>query len=311
MSLFFLTVLNQILIFFFLMGVGFAWGKVKRLDEQTTNRLSNLLVSIVLPSLTIDALQIERTEENVKILLMTCGIAIIVYLAMIAMSTLAFRNENASRRSILRCGIIYSNVGFMGLPLTEALFGREGLLSAVVVVVLNTLLVMTHGAAVMGAPTRPKDLLRNPGVIGTAIGVVLFLTQFPLPTPVAQTVSLVSDLNTPLAMLVLGIQISQVDLRLTLTQTVLYAASAIRLFVFPFLISLVLMPLNLDSTITSTCIVLFSAPTGGVVSMLAELHQQGKSLAAELVVLSTLLSLLTLPVIVTQKTFQMAQSLIK
>ena len=143
----------------------------------------------------------------------------------------------------------------------------------------------------------PKKIVLNPGVIAVAIGLPLFLLRLRLPGPLYNAVGFVGDLNTPLAMVVIGAQMSRADLLSTFRGKELYAASAVKLLLMPAVTALLLLRLHLDPLFYSATVILAAAPTAGITSMFAERFGRDSARAAQLVSLSTLLSILTLPVV--------------
>lgn len=157
----------------------------------------------------------------------------------------------------------------------------------------------THGAAMMGGRENlsVKKAILNPGVIGCAAGFALFFLNVTLPSPLGNAVSFLGDLNTPLAMVVIGGQMASANLGDTFRKGVLYLNSALKLIVMPVLTALVLLPFHLNSLMYCTLVVLSGCPTAGLTGIFAQQFRRDTGTAAQLVTLSTLLSIATLPVI--------------
>jgi hypothetical protein len=147
----------------------------------------------------------------------------------------------------------------------------------------------------MGEKVSFRQAFLNPGVIGLVIGLALFLLRISLPAPVLSAVNYLGDLNTPLAMVVIGGQMAGADLAATFRQVRLYLAAAIKLVAMPILTMLVLLPFHLDIQLYLTVVILSGCPSAGATSMFAQMCRRDTSTAAQLVTLSTLLSVVTLP----------------
>lgn len=292
-----LVVSGQVVTLFLMMGVGFVLSKRGRLSQETLGQLSHLLLYIVGPCIIIHALQTEKNPQ----LLQDLGIGLVVnigyYLVLCVAVLPLFRRKNADTRATLQFGMVYANTSFMGLPLVQAVLGDEALIFGVLAVVVFTLFQWTHGVVAMGGMREfsLRKALLNPGTISLAIGLPLFLTGLRLPSMVGNAVGFLSDLNTPLAMVVVGGQMAGAEFGRTFRQGSLYAASAIRLVAAPLVVALALLPLRLTPLLYCTCVVLAAAPVAGTTGIFAQRFGRDTSTAAQFITLSTLLSIVTLP----------------
>ncbi len=291
----FLVVAGQVATLFVLMGVGFVVTKAGKLSEQTTSQMSFLLLYVIAPCLTIESMEVVLTHE----LLVNLGKAalafILTYLIFIPLSMPFFPSRDSDTRPVLRFGLIFANTGFMGFPLVEAVVGSEALIYAAASTVVFTILQWSYGIVLMGGKASPRSILVNPGTISVLIGLVLLFTGLRPPTPVNTAISFLADMNTPLAMVVIGSQMARANIRDTFRHHRLFQASFVRLILMPAIIALVLLPFRLDPLLYCAAVVLAAAPTAGVTSILASQFHRNTAAAAQLVTLSTLLSMITLP----------------
>jgi predicted permease len=292
-----LLVAGQVATLFIMMGIGFALFRAGKLGKTATAQLAYLLVYVVIPCLIVDSLQIERDIDMLR----SMGIALLANFAYYAIampaSMLLFRRRPPGTRAVMRFGVIYANVGYMGFPLIEAVFGGEAMIYAVMTLAVFILFQWTHGIYLMEGKPRlsARSLLANPGIIGLVAGVALFLLDFRLPSPIGNAMSFVSSLNTPLAMIVIGAQIAQSDVKKALSSLRLYAACLIKLVLFPLAAALALLPFRLPAAIYAVTVVLCATPMAAQTSILAERYGRDTDTASQLVTMSTLLSLVTLP----------------
>ena len=145
---------------------------------------------------------------------------------------------------------------------------------------------------------QPKKLIKAPFVIAILVGIFLFVTQIKLPEILSSCLSSVAGLNTPLAMFTVGVYLAQTDLKKMLGRRSLYLISALRLLVIPALSLLILMlfPVSMEQMRTVLLIVA-ACPVGSNVAVYAQLHNKDYPYAVETVVISTLLSIVTIPFI--------------
>src|SRR5699024_5662156 len=238
----FLTVTGQVATLFLMMGVGFVLGRLGRLTGAALDQLSFLLLYVVCPCIMIDSFLVEPTPALVREVLLGGGIAVGLYALTVAFSLLFFRRQPPDARDSLRFGVVYGNNGFMGLPLVESVLGSGALIYGALSLAAFSLTSWTLGVLLMGGRRAfsLKNAVLNPGVLGLAVSLVLFLTGLRFPSPIAGAISFLVDLNTPLAMVVIGAQLAASDLPAAFRQPVLYLASLLRLVAVPLLTALLL-----------------------------------------------------------------------
>ena len=292
------TVTGQVSVLFLLMAVGYGLGKAGKLNSAGLGQMSFLLLYIVCPCVMIDCLQVERTPELIRELAFGGAIAVGCYLLFLALSLLFFRKSEPDTRDSLRFAMAYGNVGFMGVPLVESVLGSDALVYGALSLAAFNLTTWTLGVLIMGGKNAfsVKKAVLNPGVIGLLVSLALFLTGISLPGPVGSTVSFLSDLNTPLAMLVIGAQLAAADVAGAFRQPVLYLASGLKLILVPAVTAVVLLPLGLSAGLYCALVLLAATPVAGTTSIFAQQFGRDPGPAVQVITLSTLLSIVTLPV---------------
>ena len=233
----FLVVLSQVCTLFLIMGAGFLFGKLKLITEKGLKELSSLLINCVCPCVIVDAFQVDW--DTALLVRLGVGFSLLAgaYAVAIGISALFFRRQPEDLRPCLQYGAMYGNVGFVGLPLVSAVLGEDTVIYAVLAIVVFDLFAFTHGVMRMGGrgAFSPRQIIRTPALWAVAIGLVLLLTRFRLPGPIYNAVGFISDMNTPLAMIVIGAQLSRANLLELFRTPILYAASAIKLLLLPVL----------------------------------------------------------------------------
>lgn len=167
---------------------------------------------------------------------------------------------------MLRFGVVFSNAGYMSIPLQKALLGEDGVLVGAAYLVVFNLVLWSYGLLEMSGDRRSlsvKKLVFNPGMIGLAAGLVVFLLPFPLPEVFAVPIRGLSALNTPLPMLVIGYYLGQTDLKQALRDKQAYWAAGLRLVVLPLLSLRGMWLCGLRGTVLVSCMIAVSAPCGG------------------------------------------------
>lgn len=295
----FVVVLSQVVTLFLMIGVGFGMGRLGKITAHGTAEFSSLLLYVVTPCIIIDSFQTGYDPA----LLRTLGLGVVCqcvcYALYAVIAGFFFRKDPQELRAPMRFGAMYSNTGFMGLPLIQAIMGDEAVIFAVVTLVLFNLWSWSHGLVLMSGEKKIslKKMILTPGALGLLCGLPLFLTRTVLPGPLYKAVGFIGSLNTPLAMIVIGAQMARADLGSTFRDKKLYEASAIKLVLVPLLTAVVMLPFRSNHLLYVGAVILSAAPTAGVTSMFAEKFNKSPERTAQLVSLSTLLSILTLPVI--------------
>lgn len=294
-----LVLAKQILEMFLLAGVGYLLFKAGKISGEGSRTLGNILIYVSLPAVIINGFLVERTPEHVSGILLSMAGALALILVSVLISHFIFRNN-----PIGAFAAAFSNPGFFGIPLVIASLGREYVFYAACFIAFLNIGQWTYGVSrLTGQPLRQgfalKKLIRAPFVIAITVGLVLFATQLPLPGILRDGLSAAAGLNTPLAMFTVGIYLAQTDLKKMLKDRSLYAVSAVRLLLIPLaaLGILSLFPANLNGMKT-VLLIAAACPVGSNVAVYAQLHGKDYPYAVETVVISTALSLATIPLTV-------------
>ena len=294
-----LVLAKQILEMFLLAGIGYLLFKAGKISGEGSRTLGNILIYVSLPAVIINGFLVERTPEHVSGILLSMAGALALILVSVLISHFIFRSN-----PIGAFAAAFSNPGFFGIPLVIASLGREYVFYAACFIAFLNIGQWTYGVSrLTGQPLRQgfalKKLIRAPFVIAITAGLLLFATQLPLPGILKDGLSAAAGLNTPLAMFTVGIYLAQTDLKKMLKDRSLYAVSAVRLLLIPLaaLGILSLFPANLNGMKT-VLLIAAACPVGSNVAVYAQLHGKDYPYAVETVVISTALSLATIPLTV-------------
>ncbi len=293
----FLVVGGSVLTLFLLMSVGFLFGRMGLLSGETLSQVSRVLLYVVTPCIMLTSFEVERTPQTQGQLLTALTAMVGVYILYMALSLILFPRAGEAHKGILRFAAVYGNAGFMGLPLIQSALGDEAMIAAVVGLAVFNTVTWTQGRALIGGPSELslKKLALNPGILGFVGGLLLFFTGWRLPGPVDAAVGYLGSMNTPLAMVVIGGQMAQADLRKVFSTRKLYLTSAVKLLGLPLLTAVVLLPFRVDPMVFTATVILAGCPTAGATSLFAQSMGKDAALAAQQITLSTLLCLATLP----------------
>lgn len=301
----FFTVMVRVLSLFLMIGTGYACGRLGTVTARGARQLTSILFYIVTPAVIVSSLQDMIGKISLVSLLSAGGLSVLCMGVGILVSMFLFPKQIRERRKVLRFATAYCNSGFMGLPLAQAVLGPAGAAYASMFIVVFNFFVWTHGFCSMSGSKKInwKKALINPGLVGLAMGLPLFVFSVRLPEVLQIPVAAFSGLNTPLAMLVIGIYVSRVNLKDIFCDSSLYALSAVRLLLIPFLCFLIMLPLRPDPVTAATMLILSASPSGANTVMFAALCGGDTKLASKAVAFTTLLSALTMPLMILFRAF--------
>jgi len=294
-----LILVRQILQMFALAGMGFLLFKSRRITLEGSKGLGNILIYLALPAVIINGFRVDRTPEHLTGMLYSGIAAAVLLLLSILVSRALFRKD-----AIASFAGAFANPGFFGVPLMIASIGQGAVFYVACFIAFLNVGQWTYGVSIMnGQPVRqgfePKKLIQAPFVIAIIIGLILFATQLQLPALIDGCLNTVAALNTPLAMFTVGVYLAQIDVKDLIRRKSLYAVAGARLLLIPALslALLCLLPAEMHD-MKLALLLACSCPVGVNVAVYAQLHGKDYGYAVETVILSTALSLITIPCIV-------------
>ena len=296
-----MTVGGQVIMLFLMMISGYCLGKTKLLPRSALPAFTNVVIYLALPCMIIGGFEMEASAEKVHNFLLVVAATVLVHLLNFAVAHAAIRDRNDGRKRVLVDCAVFANCGFMGYPLLSSLMGDIGLFYGSAYNLVFTTLLWTAGLSYLQhrkGPLQLKKLFLNPGILGMAVGFAFFLFQIHLPPVLQSTVDNLGNIAVPLPMLIIGCQLAHADLKKLLHDRWSWVGASLRLLVLPLLGLFVLHLLGLRGDMLVATIVCAAAPPGAVVAMLAESCGRDPVLASGVVSSQTLLSVLTMPVVV-------------
>jgi len=293
------TAFTQVAMLAVLIALGFAADKTGLYSEKTARATNDLLFYIITPSVIINSfLNVELTAANGWGFLTAAVIAAVFHAVLSLVIHLLYR-KSGKDRTVFRFGTMYGNVGYMGLPLAQAVAGEIGVFYCSAVVAVFNVFAFTHGSTVMSKEGRQfnlKKLIINPGMIGIVIGLPLFLLNVSLPTALETPIRLVGGMNTPLAMLMFGTYLAHTDLLEMFRRKENYLVAALKLIVVPLTFVLVLRGIGISGSLLLTASVFAAAPSANNTVMFAAKYGRDTGTASKLCGFTTVLAVLTMPV---------------
>lgn len=291
------NLINLQITIFVLMGIGFLFSKAGMITAEGRKTLNHLIINIILPCNIFHSF-LSGADLSV---LKSCFVIFLLSLGNQVLSFLVggkiYPGAGKEQLPVLRYGTICSNAGFMGSPLVEGIYGAEGLLFGSIYLIPQRIAMFSVGLACFtkeGDRSVWKRILTHPCIIAVEAGLLFLIFPLPLPGFAERTVTALSNCTTAMSMIVIGSILSEVKIRSVFTKLNFYYCF-IRLAVVPGMMLLLCSFLPVEPLVAGVSVVLSGMPAGSTTAILAAQYGADEEFAVKTVFLSTLLSLVTIP----------------
>lgn len=286
-----------------IIALGFFLGRKKMISTKTNADLVNLLLTIFMPAALLNAFPTEFSQDSADLFTsgLLAGLAVMFAMTLAAeffFSKWFFKGE---LRYEAKFAFIFNNATFLGYPLISTAFGQEAVIAYCGFIIAFNFALFSYGVYLFERKLSLKffkNLILNPNIIAVLLGMVLFLTGFHPWTPLQNAVSYVAAATTPLSLICIGYMLSRADFKSLRKRWRLAVIAAIQLVFAPFLTWLLLIALHFPSEVIIVCTLIQALPTATSLGLFAEKYGGHQVESSELVVVSTALSMITLPVVV-------------
>lgn len=291
-----LILIKQILVMLAMMSVGVILYKIGQIDEKGVGQLSNLALYVATPCVVIQALAIPFDSEKIS----TGLVVILFFLVIFVVSVIIARFGCGRADRVGQFAVVFSNSGFVGIPLIQGILGDEYVFYVTMTMVAGTLVFWTYGVYLMSGSkdeVSVKKILTNPNLVAVVIGLVLFLAPIELPYVVERTLAGMANMNTGLGMVILGATLGASNIGLMIRDTRLYKAIALRLVAVPLVCIPILMLMPVPFEVRMVMMIIAAAPAASATSMLALKYGADYSYGTGLSIGTTIISMLSMPVV--------------
>ena len=289
---------TQLLLFLYLL-CGVYLSKRRLIREDNREALVRLMMDVTMPLMVVDAFNKPMTREEIfsSFFVMAVAFAGCVVTGLIGL--VLWRNQPENKKKVLMYASMFSNAGNAGLPIVSLVFGPTGVFYASMYLIPPRILQWTVGLSLFVKPEKGgwvKNVLLNPMVITIYIGVFMMTTGWYITGVFASAIDSLGSMTSPLSMILIGATLANMKLKVLLDKSVLYT-SFFRLIAFPVLIALLLKPFGLEPMIVNVCVILLAMPVASNTAAMAERYGGDYKFASAVVSVSTLLSVVTVPII--------------
>lgn len=293
------TMINLMGMMFLLIMTGFLLRKFGYITDAGKKCITDVLLYAILPCNIVKAFTTDLGTEHWNDFAVLLAVAIAVQIMALIICRFCYNRMNPGEKAVYQYATVCSNSGFLGNPVAESVFGEMGLLYASVFLLPQRVVMWTAGVSYFTKEDDKKQayikILRHPSMIATYIGFIIMLCHITIPTPIYKAVVSISNCTTAMTMMYIGTILVGVDFKKLISGKQLYY-NMIRLIIMPVIILVACRLLNIDALITGVCVLLTSMPAGSTTSLLAAKYEADEESAAKCVVLSTLFSVIAIPV---------------
>lgn len=295
---------DSVVSLFIMILVGFYGSSRKIIPPEINKGLTNILIQIALPFMILTSF-IFSYDNNIKSnLIKTFYYSIIAYIIMIAISYLILLPVKNHKKTILHFANVFTNTGYIGFPILLSIYGPEGVIYGSIFNMFFVLFLWTYGLALFKGNFNKKELiseiktiLLNPSIIAVCLGIIIMIYNINLPNALLSSMNSIGNITGPLSMIIVGVILSKIKLKEYLTDWTLYYGIVVKLIVIPMVIYFAFLFLGNSSMAINTVIIMTAMSASTMTSILAENFDKEKEYAAIIVSLTTLLSLITVPIL--------------
>lgn len=299
-----MVVFQTMLKLFLLLVLGFVLFKCHIFDEYTNKKISALIVNVASPMLIISSIAgVEGNDKSIVFLMIGAGI--LMYIGFIILGKIINRIFPFPKKDwpVYECMVVFANTGFMGYPVLLDVFGQEAVFYASLIHMAFNFFVYTYAIMCL---TKSDDSefklnfkqLLTPGIVLIFIGILIYLFDIQLPSVLMDTINSVGSLTAPLSMMMIGSSLAVYPIKDSFTDWRSYVFAFVRLIIVPFMTMIVCRLLHINPYYANITIITNAMPVGSMVLMLATQYNANVKIVTKNIVVSTLLSVITIPIVV-------------
>lgn len=299
-----MVVFQTMLKLFLLLVLGFVLFKCHIFDEYTNKKISALIVNVASPMLIISSIAgVEGSNKSIVFLMIGAGI--LMYIGFIILGKIINRLFPFPKKDwpVYECMVVFANTGFMGYPVLLDVFGQEAVFYASLIHMAFNFFVYTYAIMCL---TKGDDSefklnfkqLLTPGIILIFVGIFIYLFDIQLPSVLMDTINSVGSLTAPLSMMMIGSSLAVYPIKDSFTDWRSYVFAFVRLMIVPFVTMIMCRLLHIDAYYANITIITNAMPVGSMVLKLATQYNANVKIVTRNIVVSTLLSVITIPIVV-------------
>ncbi len=298
---------NSALTLFILIIPGFVLRKTGLSSDKSAGYINTVLIWVLTPAMLLNSFFKPFDSEEFKTLLVTAGFSLIAHLLFSLISLFMFKKTEKCKKNVYRFAMVFSNAGFMGIPLIVDVLGSDKAIYASFYMIFFHLFIWSVGSYIYTGDMKyfsVKKMILNPGVIPILIGIIIYVTGLGdvMPNIISSAVGHLGGSVVPVSMIIVGLRLAECDFKRIFGNIKLYICFAMRLLILPTLLFAVMYLFKLtnlyyNEIVMASCLICASAPSAAFTNAFAELYGGDGAEASVTVSVSTLLSIVTMPLV--------------
>lgn len=301
---------EQVAILYIMAVIGAVAAKTGIYTEEVAKKCTDLLFYIITPAKILESFfTLEYSDRAVKGLFTAIGAGLIMH-GIAALGTLPlFNKSDPEKACVYKFASMYGNCGYMGLPLVDAVVGKEGVFYCSAVIISFQIFTFTHGVWLMNRHKDAehkqkidfKQIILNPGVLPVLVGLPVFILSVNIPHILMAPVTSISSMNSPLAMLIFGTFIAGTNFKSIFKEWRIIGCALFKLIAMPLAMLGAVKLFGIGGALGSTLLVTAATPSANNTIMFAAKYDNDARLASQIVSVLSLVSIITLPVMIALK----------
>lgn len=308
------VVIQQMLVLLVMMFIGYIVFRIKWLDENSCSRMSKIVINVLNPCLMVNGVLGKEAHLEGSMLFQTLVLVVIYYgiLILISLPVASALHVRREHYNLYRLMMIFSNVGFMGIPVISSIYGKESILLIAFYNLGYNLLLYTYGIYLAGKHSQTEEKagsgmqwkkLINPGVVSCVAAIAIFASGISMPDSVCTFFDYVGNAAVPLSMILIGASVAQGGRKEFFLDKKMYAFMAVKMLAIPIIAALLMRLLPWPAMVEGVFILMLAMPVGSIVVMLATESGNDAIECTKGSILTTLVSVITIPIVAGLLTF--------
>lgn len=290
---------NMQAMLFILIIVGILLYKTGVVTDEGQRCLTDMTLDVIIPCNIITSFMIEMSGEILRKCFSALVVSVVIQIGYTILSHTLYNRYGTEKKKVLQYATVCSNAGFMGNAIAEGLYGSMGLLYAALYLIPVRIVIWSAGVSIFTESPDKKTLIKkvatHPCIVAVYIGMILMISQLSLPEFASSTIQAIGKCNTPMTMIIIGLILAKVDVRTICSWTAVYY-TVIRLAVIPLLVFVGCRLFQVDALVTGVSVLLAGMPAGSTTAIFASKYNGDGEFATKIVVFSTILSLVSIPI---------------
>lgn len=299
-------IVQQMLVLFLMMATGFLCYKKHFVNENGYKNISSIIVNILNPLLIISGVLNQKSIYSSKIIKENILLVIILFTTLIVISMLYIKIVNLPQKdkNSYRLMLIFSNLGFMGIPLVSELYGTKAIIFVAFYILGYNILIYTYGIYLASKDNKAANShfefkkLINPGMTACIIAIIIFVSKITVPHFISSFITYMGNASIPFSMMAIGISLAGTELKTVFTDIKLLLFSAVKMLIIPIICVLIMKNFGFDKEAFGIFSLMLSMPVGSIVTLIeTEYGGKDSSICSSGIAATTIFSIITIPIV--------------